>query len=211
MQPVEPANKRWLSLSAAAKKLNIHPATLRRWADDGAIPVILTPGGHRRFAVADLERFAQPRRGSGAEEVWAQQALTVVRQEIGTKQDANWMAALSESERQKSRTMGRHLMGLTLQYISNDSNDHLLTDAHQIGLEYGRHCYSLNMSLSDALNASLFFRDTMVETALQLPENVHIRPEANLRLLRQINTLLNTVHLAIAEVYDAHKNSMSGV
>jgi hypothetical protein len=43
----------------------------------------------------------------------------------------------------------------------------------------------------------------MIETALQLPENVRIRPEANVRLVRRINTLLNTVHLAIAEVYDA--------
>jgi hypothetical protein len=42
----------------------------------------------------------------------------------------------------------------------------------------------------------------MVETAMQLPENVRIKPEANMLLLRRINTLLNTVHLAIAEVYE---------
>jgi hypothetical protein len=49
----------------------------------------------------------------------------------------------------------------------------------------------------------------MIETALQLPDNVHIQPQANMRLMRRINTLLNTVHLAIAEVYDAH-NSVPG-
>ena len=50
----------------------------------------------------------------------------------------------------------------------------------------------------------------MVETALQLPENVRIKPEANLRLLRRINTLINIVHLAIAEVYDAANDIVPG-
>lgn len=58
------------------------------------------------------------------------------------------------------------------------------------------------MPLPDALRASMFFRDTLVETALHLPENTHARPETSLRLLRRINTLLNAVHLAIAEEYD---------
>lgn len=50
----------------------------------------------------------------------------------------------------------------------------------------------------------------IMETALQLPENTRIRPEANVRLLRRVNKLLNTVQLAIAEVYDAAStNSLS--
>jgi transposase-like protein len=28
-------SKQWLSLNEAAKQLGVHPATLRRWADDG--------------------------------------------------------------------------------------------------------------------------------------------------------------------------------
>ena len=43
-----PETEAWLSLKAASKKLNVHPTTLRRWADNGDIPVMLTPGGHRR-------------------------------------------------------------------------------------------------------------------------------------------------------------------
>jgi hypothetical protein len=66
------------------------------------------------------------------------------------------------------------------------------------------------MCLTDTLQASIMFRDAMIETALQLPENLHIRPENNLRLMRRINTILNTVHLAIAEVYDAANNSVPG-
>jgi hypothetical protein len=48
----------------------------------------------------------------------------------------------------------------------------------------------------------MFFRDTLVEAALHQPEKAPNRPDANMRLMRRINTLLNTVQLAVAQVYD---------
>ena len=207
--------EQWLSLSGAAKRLNIHPTTLRRWADNGDIPVMMTPGGHRRFALTDIEQFANERHGlrriSGIEQVWADRAMTVTRQEILTHQDAPWLQTIDEASRERNRLLGRQLMALTLQYISNGDDDRLINEARLIGLEYGRNCLSGQMPLTDALQASMFFRDTLIETALQLPENVNIRPEANVRLLRRINTLLNAVHLAVAEVYDdTHHHSLPG-
>ena len=57
-----PETDGWLSLKQAADRLGIHPTTLRRWADSGEIPVMLTPGGHRRFAISDIERFSEEHR-----------------------------------------------------------------------------------------------------------------------------------------------------
>lgn len=199
--------KQWLSLSAAARRLNIHPTTLRRWADNGDIAIMLTPGGHRRFALSDIDQFAHGRHGvrraSGIEQAWADRALTVTRQEILAHQNAQWMVASDEATREHNRVLGRQLMALTLQFISNGEDEQLLAEAQNIGREYGRTAIRTGLPLTTALQASMFFRDTMIETALQLPENVNIRPEANIRLLRRINTLLNAVHLAVAEVYDA--------
>ncbi len=207
MANVNTDTEQWLSLSDAAKRLNVHPTTLRRWADNGDIPIMLTPGGHRRFALADIDQFAQGRHGlrrtSGIEQAWADRALVVTRQEIMAHQNAHWLTALDETTRERNRMLGRQLMALTLQYISNGDDERLIDEARRIGGEYGRTCRQINMPLTDALQASMFFRDTMIESALQLPENVNIRPEANVRLLRRINTLLNAVHLAVAEVYDA--------
>jgi excisionase family DNA binding protein len=199
-------------LKAASQKLNVHPTTLRRWADNGDIPIMLTPGGHRRFLAADIEQFAQNRHGlrrvSGIEQVWADRALTATRQELSRPNNLPWLEAIDEESRQRSRVVGRQLMALTLQYISNDDDAQLLDEAHKIGMEYGVNCQQMGMPLRDALQASMFFRDTMIETAMTLPENVNIRPEANMRLLRRINTLLNTVHLAVAEVYDGSNNDI---
>src|SRR3990172_2989793 len=84
-----------ISLKQAAQHLGVHPTTLRRWADTGEIPVMLTPGGHRRFAVSDIERFTEERRRlrviSGLEKVWADQALTQARKEIISHRDEHWL------------------------------------------------------------------------------------------------------------------------
>ena len=51
----------WLTLKEASEFLGVHFTTLRKWADEGEIRVFRTPGGHRRFSVADLRRFLEER------------------------------------------------------------------------------------------------------------------------------------------------------
>ena len=199
---------RWLSLSEAAEQLSVHPTTLRRWADNGDIPVMLTPGGHRRFAASDVTHFASERRrlrqASDVEQIWAERAVIQTRREMVVHQDDSWLSGFDSEARARSRLMGQRLIGLMLQYLSaEDDGQSILQEARKIGRQYGRNALEAGMSLTESVQVSIFFRDALVESALQLPENVRIRPETNLRLLRRINTLLNSVHLAIAEVYDA--------
>jgi excisionase family DNA binding protein len=52
----------WLSLGPASRLLGVDPDTLRRWADVGRIRSFTTPGGHRRFARADVARLQEARR-----------------------------------------------------------------------------------------------------------------------------------------------------
>ncbi|MGH2535883.1 MAG: helix-turn-helix domain-containing protein [Candidatus Promineifilaceae bacterium] len=199
--------RQWLSLSEAARRLNVHPNTLRRWADQGNIPVLLTPGGHRRFSAASLDHFAQERhrlRQAGpVEQIWARQALADTRKEVVVHQGESWLTRLDDESRQRHRLLGQRLMGLTLQYVSNENGGEFLDEARQVGRQYGQIALETGLPLPQALEAAIFFRDTLVETALHLPDSVRLRPEANVQLLRRINGLLNAVLLAITEVYDA--------
>ncbi|GLW35230.1 IS607 family transposase [Actinoplanes regularis] len=45
---------RMLRVSAAAKRVGIHPQTLRQWADEGRVPFVRV-GAERRFREADLD------------------------------------------------------------------------------------------------------------------------------------------------------------
>ncbi len=197
---------KWLSLSAAAKELGVHLTTLRRWADNGEIPVMLTPGGHRRFSTAVIAQFSQQRRTLSAgsiETTWADQALTQTRQEIVVRgNQQTWITTLNDAARLQYRILGKQLLGLTMQYLSDENGGEILVEAANIGHQYGEIGLHARLPLTEALEASMFFRDMLMETALQLPENTRIKPDANMRLLRRINTLLNTVQLGIAEVYD---------
>ena len=94
-------------------------------------------------------------------------------------------------------------MGLTLQYISDvNGNEGLLDEAKVLGEQYGRLCLKTNLPLTQALHATMFFRDMLMETAFQIPDSASVKPEANLRLMQRISELLNAVHLAIAAAYE---------
>ena len=199
-----------LGLSRAASYLGVHPITLRRWADQGGIPVMLTPGGHRRFAVADLRRLSEARRqlrpATGLEQNWADQAVQLTRREIVGRRDQPWLAAFGERDRRQQRELGQRLMGVMLQYVSlGEGGDELLAEAQAIGRAYAESALSRGLSLVEALQAMLFFRDTLVEAAVTLPEAARVRPEANAHLVRRISQLLNSVQLSIAGVYEQQK------
>jgi excisionase family DNA binding protein len=47
----------WMTLGQAATFLGVAQSTLRKWSDNGQVPTIYTPGGHRRYRRGDLETF----------------------------------------------------------------------------------------------------------------------------------------------------------
>ena len=51
------ATPRFLNVSEAADFLGVSAASLRKWSDEGLVPVYRTPGGQRRFSAGDLEAF----------------------------------------------------------------------------------------------------------------------------------------------------------
>jgi len=52
----------WLSISAAAAYLGVHPNTLRRWANEGRIECVHLANVRRdrRFARQELDKFLKP-------------------------------------------------------------------------------------------------------------------------------------------------------
>jgi excisionase family DNA binding protein len=205
------SDETWLSLKEAAAQMNVHTATVRRWADAGDLPHILTPGGHRRFALSAVRALmadSQPRAlALTSPEAWAAKAMTHAREAMPAQAGAHWMTALDDATREKHRQVGRKLMALTLQYLTaedaNGAGAHLLDEAKSVGREYGEVSRTSGIALSDALQAALFFRDKLLEASLDLPETTQPRRSDQSKLLRRINTLLNTVQIAIAEVYES--------
>lgn len=197
----------WLTLSEAARRLKVHPTTLRRWADDGQVPVMLTPGGHRRFAASDVAHMTERRHSiqhfGPVEQVWAREALERARKAIGAQPQQEWLQKLDDQSRLAYRELGHRLMELTIRFLAAPVEDAgLLEQANRVGQDYGRQSRQARLPLTEALRASMFFRDALLQTAIDLPQNVRIPPESQARLLQRIGTLINTVQLGVAETYD---------
>lgn len=201
------ATQQLLPLKEAARRLNVHPATLRRWADNGDILVMVTPGGHRRFPVSEIERLSGDRAVSEtSEEVGSslvEAALKSARDEIAEHPDYAWMAELSETERIQMRSMGRHVMSLLERFVAEDEDDsNLIRAAKSMGREYASSTRGIGMNLFAVLQAMTFFRDRILEAAVSLPAAARMDQENGRRLIRRVNTFLNTILLSVAESFE---------
>jgi len=202
-----PPEKDWVGLGEAAHYLGIHPVTLRRWADAGDINYMLTAGRHRRFSITELKRFADERLHlmplPHTGQLWAESATAHTQEMIQTQRQSVWMRAYSDGDRQQSRELGRRLMAIVLQYISSDENSEILIgEARAIGEQYAHSAIQHGLAMADVMEATMSFRDAMFEAAILIPEVAHTASKSNARLLKRINTLLNAVQLAVANVYD---------
>lgn len=201
-----PDDTSYLSLSAASKLLGVHSTTLRRWADAGSVPVYVTPGGHRRFARSDIEALAtrRPLSALALRDAWASKALARTRSDLADPEARRaWMAHLSEDERASWRRIGQRLMGLVLRYLHGaHEEEDLLAEARTIGADYAQQARRAGLPLTAALEAALFFRDSLVEAAMAMPEEANLRAEESAQLLRRISRIANEVHLAVAASYE---------
>lgn len=198
----------WLTLSQAAETLGVHATTLRRWADEGEVRCLRTPGGHRRFLEEDLHAFLRGQVESGlprAPEELKRALVVHTRQEMESRDlaEMGWVAAFDEEERAACRASGRRLVGLAIQFTSRlTGREAVLDSGRRIGRQYGRDAAEHGLSLVDTARAFLFFREALVRSArpaLAAPdwhdaEDVHIR--------RSLGEFLDQVFFAALAAYE---------
>lgn len=204
---VEDKQTGWISLSKASAMLGVHSMTLRRWSDSGKFPSYRTPGGHRRFSLNDIESYLERNQVTPADtlpEAWADQALMQTRQQVAHHRDHRWLQMVDEGDmRYEYRQLGHQLIGLLLQYVAADEpNEALLVEAKRFGRLYGAYGLRAGMTLSSIVEATLFFRDILIESSLQIPSKTYVEPATSLRILRRVNHIINTVQLAVTEFYE---------
>jgi excisionase family DNA binding protein len=196
----------WLSLGKAATLLGVHSMTLRRWSDNGRFPSYRTPGGHRRFARKDIDYHLSQQQANveGLPENWAESALVQTRQEVAHHQSHPWMQTVIEHDlRNEYKQLGHQLMGLLLQYVAaEEPNDSFLKEAQRIGRKYGAYGRRAGLTLTSILEATLFFRDILVESSLKIPSTTYVESDASLLILRRVNQIVNTVQLSVSDYYE---------
>lgn len=203
--------RRWITLSAAAKLLGVHPATLRHWADAGEVPSYRTPGGHRRFDADDLHAFLL-RASTGSEqaldtdqESMLESALVQTRTELRRSppsQDA-WFNAFDDEGRERQRRLGRNLFEYTVQYVTLPrKRPELLQKGWELGAAYAEGSLRYNISLIDTVRAFQYFRQNLLQALTAGDEEKEIFDKEDLRLRQDIDTYLNEVLYGLIDAYE---------
>ena len=197
----------WLSLSEVAKVLGVHPSTVRNWADQGQLPVHRTKGGHRRFKRSEVELWQQAQRSNGPNEAQmvVQNALKLTRFQIteGHLQAESWYQKLDEDARDQYRLSGRNMMQGLIAYLSTDG-EVAEAEARSLGYEYATRGRRYGLSVLDATQAFLFFRNTLLDAMLSVYEAAAVSSsQAWSDMFRKINAFTDSIMVTLMETYEA--------
>lgn len=197
----------WLSLSEIAEILGVHPSTVRNWADQGRMPVHRTRGGHRRFKRPEVDLWMQSKQASAPSEasMVIQNALKRTRVQIseGHLEAESWYQKLDQEARAKYRQSGRNLMQGLFAYLSTEGED-ADAEARSLGFEYATRGRRYGLNVSDATQAFLFFRNTLLDALMAVYESAVVRSPVVLNsMFRRINAFTDRILITLMETYEA--------
>ena len=217
---VEPVGGRWLTIHEACAFLGVDQSTLRRWSDSGKVPVFRTPGGHRRYAEADLRALV----GEGAR---LQERPRVSRQTLtdrslsGYEDDylraargRPWFRAFGSGTQEEHRRLGRRLVDLAMRYASAPTaavdRGSLLDEARLIGEHYGHNGAALGLSAAETVEAYMYFRSPVVRAVTALIDEQGLAVKRAVRLYAEINHFLDQVLVATIQAHETTGSPSSG-
>ena len=161
---------RWLSVGDACRLLDVSQAALRQWADDGFLRVYRTPGGHRRFLRDDLEAFTNGRAlpQDARQTELEGSALRRIRRQLhqGSVSNQSWYRSVETEGRDRMRLFGRRLLSILAQQPhSRQQRQEALEEAYLLGREYGAEMVDRDVTLKETVEAFIFFRTTVMDSA----------------------------------------------
>ena len=146
----------WLTLDAAAKRLSVHPTTLREWADKGRIRTFRTPGGHRRFSESDVVKLGSEAKPDLSLLMHATVGHARVATSGGRLAAQGWYARFDEAAKERQRELGMELVQLLVAFLGDTERD-WTEEIGQLGSRYAALSRDAGLSMADALRAFHLF------------------------------------------------------
>ena len=170
LEPPQEKSK-WLTMRNACRLLDVNEATLRQWADNGHLRVYRTPGGHRRFLSEDVMSLTNTDRtdaGRAPEYEVEGSALRLIRRRLQGESVIRqpWYQSVQEDGRDRMRLFGRRMLTLLVHEPQvRRQRQEALAESNVLGREYGAEMSEKGVSLKDTLEALVFFRSMVLDSA----------------------------------------------
>ena len=210
---IAPDGGKWLSINAACAYLGVDQSTLRRWSDNGKVPVFRTPGGHRRYAEADLRALVgdgpqRQERPRVSRQALTDRSLSAYEEEyLRAARERRWFRAYAGATQDEHRRLGRRLVDLAIRYaaLGPAAGDRasLLDEARQIGEHYGRAGVAHGLTPSETVEAFLYFRYPVVRPVTGMIEEEELATRRAVRLFAEIGHFMDQVLIATVHAHEA--------
>jgi excisionase family DNA binding protein len=199
----------WLPLGAASRLIGVDPGTLRRWADEGRIAHLTTPGGHRRFRREALEPLL--RAASSATPNLTRLGATparlarLYRRRYQTQ--AGGLVAglhLGQVERDAFRADGRALVGLLLRHLDEGGaagQSAALAQAADLVHGIGARLAAAGTSLTDVVALFVEARWPLLAELGAAASRRRLRPDQLAELYERASTAFDRLLLELIEGY----------
>jgi excisionase family DNA binding protein len=198
--------EKWLSLSAAAKVLGVHPSTVRLWSDKGSLPTHKTQGGHRRYKQDEISLWAESNHKSGEiePERMMQEVIKTVRMQIseGRLQAEAWYQKLDEDARAQYRMSARSLFQGLMTYVATEGAE-AESEAYAIGYEYASRAHRYRLSYVDAARAFLFFRTTLIDSVIKVYQESNMPSKQTAESFGKMYTFTDDILISLLQTFQA--------
>ncbi|MDP2729395.1 MAG: helix-turn-helix domain-containing protein [Dehalococcoidales bacterium] len=203
----------FLSISEASHLLGVSEAALRQWTDEGKIKAFITPGGHRRYARAELRKLMSSQTkilgikdlAAGLEET-AGQHREISRASL---KDTAWFNKLSEESQTHLAELGRQLLNLIIKYITEPSHrEETIRMVREIGRNHGETLARSGQPLTDSVEAFLLHREPIMQAVAHLMRK---REGVTGRIVEAIPMVARAMDEALTALVAAHQQHRNGV
>jgi hypothetical protein len=180
--------------------------------------VFTTPGGHRRYRRAAVERLVpgdhhdRPslvRSGLTSSRVvraYREVARVAVR-------EIPWLVRLDDTQRDWFRRHGHRLTGALLGFLDADEpivTEHQLADAIAEAAAFGRVAAGLDLSLSQAVEAFLQFRRPFIRQLTLIARQRGFDTEATVELLEAAEDVMDRLLIAVMTAHRTERGGTDG-
>ncbi len=191
----------------ACEILGVNQSTLRAWSDSGRVPVFLTPGGHRRYREADLRALLETSAAASFEPLSTALLASHERYELVARRalSSPWFQRFDEPARRQFRLLGTSMLNLLTTYVvatSPTEREHALRRAKELAAEYGQMATRLGLTLAEATEAFLLFRNPVLETVHQWLGAQNPPPRQGADTLGRVNDFMDQVLVTMTVAHE---------
>jgi excisionase family DNA binding protein len=202
----------------ACEILGVNQSTLRTWTDSGRVPVFLTPGGHRRYREADLRALLESGAAGTAVEPLSTALLAShdrYEQVARGALSSPWFQRFDADARRQFRLLGVSMLNLLTTHLvasTGGEREDAMARARDLASEYGQMATRLGLTLAEATEAFLLFRNPVLETVHQwlAAQSAPTRHASD--MLGRVNQFMDQVLIAMTAAHErgAHPEPPTG-